>query len=75
MDHSYDLQGPLGYLKDRALRLLVPAIIFDVLLAPLLCVISRDANGFDVPAGLSGSESTFVWYWQTFVGVGRNPTW
>ena len=53
----------------------MPAIAFDLLIGQILCAISKHANNFNVPEGLSSSTSSFAWYWENYTGVGANPTW
>lgn len=68
-------RGPWSYLKSRALRLLFPALVFDLLLAPLACVVARGVNDLNIPAGLATAPSAWGWYFGQYAGVGSNPCW
>ena len=72
---SLRFKGPRRYLAGRAVRLLIPAAVFEVLLAPLSCMIAKGVNTFNVPAGLADAPFTYAWYWKNYAGVGANPMW
>jgi len=71
---SYDKKGPLRFLADRALRLLLPLLVYDCLLQPLAFEIARHSSA--APKALQAAPSGFTWYYQTqFVRLGHGAGW
>ena len=59
---SMNRKGSKAFIANRAKRLLIPAAVFDVMLAPLSCIIAKGVNEMNVPDGLSTAMNVWNWY-------------
>jgi fucose 4-O-acetylase-like acetyltransferase len=61
-------KGSWAYLKDRALRLLVPGAIYCAFLVPAALALARAAGGAPLLPSFNASPSNaFVWWWKVTV--------
>lgn len=71
---SYDRKGALHFLADRALRLLLPLLIYDCVIQPLAFEIARHSPS--APAALQAAHDGFTYYYSTqFVRIGHGVSW
>ena len=74
---SFERKGASRYLQDRAVRLLIPVAVYELLLMPLNCAIAQGMTSPNNPPGLAAAPSAFAWWFQALreIGIGRNPMW
>ncbi len=72
---SYDSKGPRRFFSDRALRLLAPLALYDLLLQPLAFAIARGSPA--APTELAAAPGGgFSYYYATqFTRVGHGAAW
>jgi hypothetical protein len=71
---SYDRKGPLRFLGDRVLRLVLPLLAYDLLLQPLAFEIARHSPA--APAGLRAASNGFSYYYSSqFLRLGHGASW
>ncbi|KAI8476294.1 MAG: acyltransferase family-domain-containing protein [Monoraphidium minutum] len=71
---SYDRKGAARFLADRALRLLLPLLAYDLVIQPLAFQIARASGA--APAALAAAGSGFGWYFSTqFTRLGHGAGW
>lgn len=71
---SYDRKGPLRFLGDRLLRLVLPLLAYDLLLQPLAFEIARHSPA--APAGLQAASNGFSFYYSSqFLRLGHGASW
>jgi len=71
---SYDRKGPLLFVADRALRLLLPLLVYDCFLQPLAFEIARHSSS--APEALQAAHDGFTYYFNTqFVRLGHGAGW
>jgi len=63
---SFDRKGPGNFIKDRAIRLGVPLLIYIFVLNPLASI-----GVYQMPSSLTGITTPFVWYEHFSTG----PMW
>lgn len=71
-------KGAARYLGDRALRLLLPAVVYDVALAPLIYYVAGPVSTPGVPPGLaeaSAAGDVYGWYWRQYKCFANNICW
>ena len=71
---SFERKGAVKYLQDRAVRLLIPIAVYELLIAPLNCAIAQGVTSLDRPRGLAAAPSAVVWFFRQG-RFGRNPLW
>ena len=72
---SFERKGAAKYLQDRAVRLLIPLAVYELLIAPLNCAIAQGVTSPQYPPGLAAAPSALVWYFRQYSGIGKNPLW
>jgi len=71
---SYDRKGPLLFVADRALRLLLPLLVYDCFLQPLAFEVARHSSS--APEALQAAPNGFTYYYNTqFVRLGHGAGW
>lgn len=71
---SYNKKGPLRFLADRALRLVLPLLTYDLFLQPLTFEIARHSPA--APKALRAASNGFSYYFNTqFIRVGHGAAW
>jgi fucose 4-O-acetylase-like acetyltransferase len=71
---SYERKGAACFLADRALRLLLPLLVYDCVLQPLAFEIAR--HSANTQAGLREAANGFAYYYATqFTRLGHGAAW
>ncbi|GBF88293.1 hypothetical protein Rsub_01005 [Raphidocelis subcapitata] len=70
---SYDKKGPLKFLWDRALRLLLPLCLYEFLMQPLAFQIARASPSS--PEALRAASDGFSYYFKGYTRLGHGAGW
>jgi fucose 4-O-acetylase-like acetyltransferase len=70
---SYKRKGCWNFVMDRAIRLLIPVVVYELVIAPVMLTIAQPVADPDSPPGLRTAPNAFHWYFENYKGVGNNP--
>jgi fucose 4-O-acetylase-like acetyltransferase len=70
---SYKRKGCLQFVLDRACRLLIPVVVYEMVIAPVMLTIAQPIADPNNPPGLRDAPNAFQWYFANYKGWGNNP--